>query len=138
MRVLSFKPQFENPIQAGTKLTTYRGRSRASKRPKGPPKIGEKLSLRKWIGRPYGKGSTHQEFARALCQQTFAARIEADDTPDGLRIALDGHWQLSPEITARYDGFATCAEMRSFFEKQGSLPFEGYCIRFSLIPLDAA
>lgn len=136
MRVLFFKERFEAPICAGTKDTTYRGRSRAAKRPKGPPKVGETLSLRKWIGRPYGKGSTVREFARATCQQTFAARIEADDTPEGLRIALDGVWQLSPDVTAQHDGFTTAAEMRAFFEQQGGLPFEGWAVRFLLIPLD--
>lgn len=67
MRVLFIKPRFEQPILDETKLTTFRGRSRASKKPKGPPKIGEILSFRVWVGRPYGKGSTVREGERPAC-----------------------------------------------------------------------
>lgn len=126
MRVLFIKPRFEQPILDETKLTTFRGRSRAAKRPKGPPKIGETLSFRVWVGRPYGKGSTVREVAKAICTRTPPVSIHS--APAGLVIRVNGVAQSDNDHVAKRDGFKHEQDMREFFEANGGLPFEGYAI----------
>lgn len=128
MRVLFIKPRFEQPILDETKLTTFRGRSRAAKRPKGPPKIGEILSFRVWVGRPYGKGSTGREVARAICTKTLPVSVEAERINHGLVIKFNSVSQLFTERIAKRDGFADVSDMREFFQANGGLPFDGYAI----------
>lgn len=131
MRVLFIKPRFEEPILSETKLTTFRGRSRAAKRPKGPPKVGETLSFRVWVGRPYGKGSTVREVAKAICTGTMPVSIHA--APAGLVIRINGVPQLFNHAIAERDGFKHEQDMREFFEANGGLPFEGYAICWEAI-----
>lgn len=133
MRVLFIKPRFEQPILSETKLTTFRGRSRAAKRPKGPPKVGETLSFRVWGGRPYGKGVPQIEVAKAICTETYPVRIEAEEEGPGLVIKVNGVPQLFTELIAKHDGFADVSDMREFFETNGGLPFEGYAIRWDSV-----
>lgn len=130
MRVLFIRTRFEQPILDGIKLTTFRGRSRAAKRPKGPPKIGELLSFRVWVGRPYGKGSTVREVACAICTETYPVSIAEERQGPGLVIHLNSCPQLASvvDLVAIRDGFAGVRDMRSFFEANGGLPFEGYAI----------
>lgn len=96
MRVLFIKPRFQ------TKLTTFRGRSRAAKRPKGPPKVGEILSFRVWGGRPYGKGVPQIEVAKAICTKTMPVSIHA--APAGLVIRVNGVPQRGNHEIANRDG----------------------------------
>lgn len=133
MRVLFIKDRFKQPILDETKLTTFRGRSRAAKRPKGPPKVGETLSFRVWGGRPYGKGVPQIEVAKAICSDTHPVSIEAEEGGSGLVIKVYDVPQLFPDAIARRDGFADISDMRAFFEANGGLPFKGYAIRWESI-----
>lgn len=131
MRVLFIKPRFKQPILDETKLTTFRGRSRAAKRPKGPPKVGVILSFRMWGGRPYGKGVPQIEVARAICTGASPASIHS--APAGLVIRVNGVAQSNNDYVARRDGFKHEQDMHEFFESNGGLPFEGYVIRWESI-----
>jgi len=128
MRVLFIKARFEQPILDETKLTTFRGRSRAAKRPKGPPKVGETLSFRVWVGRPYGKGSTVREVARAICTGTPSVFISQNDGK--LHWLIDGVCVHDPDATARRDGFTNATELIAWFAANGGLPFSGYSIEW--------
>lgn len=128
MRVLFIKPRFEQPILDETKLTTFRGRSRAAKRPKGPPKLGETLSFRGWVGIPYRKGSTVREVARAICIGTPSVFISSAN--GRILILIDGHHAHDPDATARRDGFVDARELLAWFAANGGLPFSGYAIEW--------
>lgn len=128
MRVLFIKERFEQPILTETKLHTFRGRSRAAKRPKGPPKIGELLSFRVWVGRPYGKGSTVREVARAICTGTPEVYLSYDS--GRIHLIIDGIRAHDPDATAMRDGFTSAAEMVAWFQANGGLPFSGYAIEW--------
>ncbi len=136
MRVLFIKPRFEQPILDETKLTTFRGRSRAAKRPKGPPKIGEILSFRVWVGRPYGKGSTVREVARAICTGTPEVHLSHDH--GRITIIIGGIRSHDPDATARRDGFVDAREMVAWFRENSGLPFSGYAIEWRDIIRDQA
>jgi hypothetical protein len=120
MNVFTFKPRFEAPALAGIKIHTLRGHRKDGK-PRA--KVGERISLRVWTGRPYA--SKQREFAQATVEQVYPVEIER--MRKGYWIGVAGVI-LPPEswnTLARQDGFADIREMLDWFEAEHGLPFKG-------------
>lgn len=112
MRVIMFQPQFHSAIWSGRKKSTIRRRARC--------KPGDELSLRKWSGRPYGKGTTQIELRSATCKSV---------TRLTLGISSQGNWWVirqtenGPELMnqnnlkhlAKIEGFDSVESMRDWF-----------------------
>lgn len=121
MNVFTFKPRFEAPILAGTKHLTIRA-PRRDARPRA--KVGERISLRVWRGRPYA--SKQREFAQATVLHVIPICVSKQGvhrTDEEPRFA-----RLCSKQVARRDGFTNWREMMAFFQGQHSLPFEGVMV----------
>ncbi len=120
MRVILFQPQFAELVRAGTKTQTIRRTARC--------KPGDKLSLRRWTGKPY---RSKQETLRTVtCTAVRSVRI-GEPWPDGL--VIDGVEMPTPDRArvARQDGFRCMTEMLDWFDEVHGLPFEGTIIEWS-------
>lgn len=118
--VLMFKPQFADDVEAGRKNRTMR-----------PPrkrkiKVGDRLDLRKWSGKPYA--SKQVKLREATCTAVHEVFIA---TARCIRI---DNVLVIPEILdafAKLDGFETSEQMIAFFDKEHGLPFCGDLIEFT-------
>lgn len=113
-----FKLRFREPILAGTKRQTIREPRRH------PPRIGERISLRVWEGRPYASPQV------ILGTATFLAEIPVDidwNPEEGLGVILDSVTLDAEQLDdfARCDGFADAKEMDLFWQKNKGYPFVG-------------
>jgi len=115
--VIMCQERFVNAIRAGTKRQTIR-----------PPRkrkisVGDKLSIRRWTGKPY---RSKQEIIR----ETEAVRVEA------IRFGFDymhfeSMWftSVNRDAFARADGFQDFDTMLAWFWKtHGPGEFSGICI----------
>ena len=117
MRVILFQPQFAEMVRSGTKTQTIRKTARC--------KPGEKLSLRRWTGKPYR--SKQETLREAVCTNISNVLIRAD------RIYIDGSplsWR-DEDALAVADGFSNCGEMLHWFGTTHGLPFRGCMIKWS-------
>jgi hypothetical protein len=121
MTVLTFQPRFAPLVIAGTKSQTVRGVR------KRPIKVGDRLSLRRWTGRPY---ASKQEMLReAVCVETAAVNIGRAFLELMVNdVELD---DAAANDFARRDGFADYSEMLDWFENVHGLPFAGVLIRWA-------
>lgn len=123
MRVIMFQPRFAALVESGEKLQTVRPT------PKRLVRVGDKLSLRQWTGKPYR--SKQRVLREAIVTQVQTIWF------DGCNIRLDG-WNIaagffptSPEHEfARADGFRGVVEMAEWFESTHRLPFTGIVIKW--------
>ncbi len=125
MNVFTFKDQFEASILAGTKLHTIRA-PRGDGRPRA--KVGERISLRVWTGRPYA--SRQREFGQATVDRVEGFTMQ--DTGHELLVRLGGRMvpleELNPLASA--DGFGSMIEMADWFSREHGLPFAGLMVRW--------
>jgi hypothetical protein len=135
MNVFIFQNRFEPLIVAGRKVHTIR-----APRKDGKPRatVHEAISLRVWVGKPYG--SNQREFARAVVVAVWRVRLTGC-----------GIWRIKPHFTERGyhyhdefvklghreialgDGFKSWTEMRDWFIAQHGLPFEGVLVEWRLV-----
>jgi len=123
--VKMFKAQFALLVKSGAKLQTVRPT------PKRMPKVGQRISLRQWIGKPY------RSKQRVLRESviTDVQTIWFDGCTirlDGKNIAEDFFPTTAEEAFARADGFENLNAMADWFRAtHRSLPFQGIVIKWS-------
>ena len=121
MKVLMFRPEFCDAVTSGRKRMTIRPAR------KYPVKVGERLSLRKWSGRPYG--SPHTVLLDTVCTATDYVTIGEH--------AITVYDAVYPEICpgadkfAQDDGFLDYKHMKEWFkDTHKCLPFRGIRIQW--------
>jgi hypothetical protein len=128
MKVIMFQPRFAPLVASGAKPHTIR------KQRKNPIKVGDKLSLRTWLGKPYR--SKQKVLREGFCICTRGIEI----TNLGFSVSVYGRdkWLIldieSCDKLAKKDGFANAGEMIQWFRDTHGLPFEGVLIEWSLTP----
>ncbi len=137
MRVLLFEPRFAERVADGRKRQTIRETARC--------KPGDRLSLRRWSGKPYR--SSQVELARGVCTEVLPVSIGHGEYGDGLRVGdrdlgydgVDGasRQRINDRMHfAQADGFASMTELLDFFRnrqqrgKPAAWPFTGVVIRW--------
>ncbi len=113
--VFMFQPQFAPDVEAGLKTQTVRGKR------KRRVNIGDRLSLRQWLGKPYR--SKQRVLREAIAYNRADIRLGKqvyDLQLHGHNLTTDGI-----EFFARADGFESGKAMFEWFEKTHGLPFEG-------------
>ena len=119
--VRMFQPRFAADVAAGRKLHTIR------QTPKILPKVGERISLRQWQGKPYRSKqivlaeSTITRVAKCIIQATWA-HVETTGF-----VRAPGYLN----VFARADGFANWLDMVEWFRTTHGLPFEGMLIEWA-------
>ncbi len=118
--VRMFKPQFAGLVARGEKLQTVRPT------PKRMPKIGDRISLRCWNGKPYR--SKQHVLREAEIIEVLPLEIQYDYS-----VHLDGRKLTSSECSAFAiaDGFGSPTELYNWFEETHGLPFHGVLIRWT-------
>ena len=109
MRVILFQDKFAKMVQSGAKKQTIRLTARC--------KPGDELSLRKWSGKPYR--SKQETLLNSVCTRVQDVRI------------YEGPATATSEMLARADGFASHAEMQTWFKNTHGLPFVGQQIEWA-------
>lgn len=115
MKVIMFQPRFAPLVASGVKPYTIR------KPRKNPIKVGDKLSLRTWTGKPYRS-------KQKILRDTVCVNVEP--------FKMDTHfiWQLGSDDLAKRDGFADAGDMVRWFKDTHGLPFEGVLIEWKVTP----
>jgi hypothetical protein len=104
----------------GTKTTTIR----APRKDKRDPKVGDTIVLRKWIGKPYGSGSTVEDLRKVTV--TSARRIRVNRQTRG--VFIDDEKQLANvvEKMAVADGFCGTWAMVDYLTSDKQPEFTGF------------
>ena len=113
MTAINFMPQFVPAIQNGNKRQTIR------KTRKYPIKVGDTLQLYTKLRTKYA-----ELIMEAICSEVCCVVIETT------RVLVDGKPIADLDKFAIADGFKNWQEMRAWFEKTHSLPFQGDLIRW--------
>ena len=117
--VRMFKPQFAGLVERGEKLQTVRPM------PKRMPKVGDRISLRCWEGKPYR--SKQKILREAIITAVSQIRISDDDVkieyPPPRECVFPSQHKF-----AVMDGFSNWFEMREWFRATHGLPFTGILI----------
>lgn len=121
MKVYLFKDRFSPLVESGVKRTTIRPKR------KNPTKVGDELSLRQWLGKPFrGK---QRILLVAKCLEVGTVDIVCVNGPacyfNG-KVMVGGLW----DKLARDDGFTGWEEMYCWFNQEHGLPFAGDWIRW--------
>jgi len=125
MVAYNFKEQFAGDVEDGAKLQTIRRDARC--------KVGDKLQL--YTGMRTKKC---RKLADAVCTAVIPVKIcDTEMFLNGERLhpgnALRGEYDDRDNDFAQKDGFDSFMDMADFFRQQyGSLPFEGFVIRWRL------
>ncbi len=119
MIVMTFQPRFAPLVGRGEKLQTIRAV------PKRMPKVGDKISLRKWTDKPYrSKQHVLMESTITKVKPVKLTRLHRVQFDDGILSCED-------EVAfAKADGFHSPSEMFEWFEANHGLPFEGIVIHW--------
>lgn len=119
--VYLFKPQFTRPVFTGVKCRTIRPERADGLR----PKVGDRVSLRQWSGKPYASKQS------ALRESTIV-RVSSVQIKKCGDVIVDGETLIHEQLTAfaHLDGFLTRGFMLEFFEKEHGLPFKGVLIEW--------
>lgn len=118
MKVIMFQDRFAELVRGGFKRQTIR-----KERKKYPIQIGDKLSLRKWKGKPYR--SQQIVLGEVTCLTALPIEVGEYSIWHGA-VCHCGH---ALDAFARADGFADFNEMRAWFERTHGLDtFKGVCI----------
>lgn len=115
--VKMFMRQFAPLVESGAKMHTVRPT------PKRMPKVGQRISLREWAGKPYRS-------KQRVLRESVITEVQTIWF-NGVSICLDGGCLSMPlvEAFARADGFDNSRAMADWFvANHGSLPFEGILI----------
>ena len=113
--VRMFKPQFAPLVEAGTKCQTVRPT------PKRMPKLGDLISLRCWLDKPY------RSKQRVLRESIIKTVASCEITETGVRV---GPFDENPDDFARADGFRDFEAMKSWFNETHGLPFRGILLKW--------
>lgn len=121
MRVLTFDPQFHSAVWSGRKSSTIRVLERRVQ-------PGEQLSLRKWDGRPYGKGVKQVELRSAVCKFVTPILIRLDSEGALVVVYYPGNSERERKLDAGtlfalalQEGFDDEGQMRSYFIGSGAI-----------------
>ena len=114
MRVILFQPRFAEMVKAGTKTQTIRCKARC--------KVGDKLSLRMWTGKPYR--SKQETLKEVVCTGVYIVSVELF----GYQVNGGEYDSVSPDEFAQADGFKDFGEMALWFGITHGLPFSGELI----------
>jgi hypothetical protein len=115
-----FQPRFVPAVKSGAKTTTIRPR------PKRMPKIGEKIRLERWTGKPYR--SKVEIIGESVI--VGVGEIYLRDTLEGIAPPLKCEAEfLNAQAVA--DGFSDYADMQDWFRREHGLPFRGILIRWA-------
>lgn len=118
MIVLMFKPQFAPLVLSGEKCQTIRPPRKRQIR------IGERVSLRKWAGKPYR--SKQPVLRESVITEVTPISITEDLVSLGSNeLALEQTWSL-----AKADGFNTLKDFFEWFRFTHGLPFYGVLIKW--------
>jgi hypothetical protein len=119
MKVLMFKPQFAEAVEAGTKRQTVRPTR------KSPIMAGDELSLRKWIGLPYRSPQILLRISTCTSTQPF------EITREGY-VKVDSQMLITKELEefAHADGFKNSDRLLIWFDETHGLPFRGTLIKW--------
>ena len=121
--VRMFAAQFATMVESGTKIQTVRPT------PKRMPKVGDKISLRCWTGKPYRSKQRVLQSADI----SRVAQFRLLELSKKMCVSIDecplSDWDA--EEFARADGFASLTEMAQWFRSANGLPFEGIVIYWS-------
>lgn len=121
-----FQDRFADKVESGLKPHTIR---KARKRPIA---VGDRLSLRKWLGKPYR--SKQKILRESECKDVREIEI----TNHGFYINRGTNWLILGndwcERLAKKDGFANAREMIQWFDDTHGLPFIGNLIEWSVAP----
>lgn len=113
--VRMFKPQFAPLVESGAKCQTVRPI------PKRMPKIGERISLREWTGKPYRSKQRVLREAE-ICDVCYCTVHVGGVLVDSIPQPADAF--------AFHDGFKSFEEMAAWFSEQHGLPFFGILIQW--------
>jgi hypothetical protein len=113
-----FQPRFADLVERGEKRQTIRPI------PKRIPRVGDRLSLRAWTGKPYRSKQRVLREAKVISIKIFSM------SDAGISLWTGGYWEYTtdPNAFAQADGFKNLAEMREWFRRDHGLPFEGIAI----------
>lgn len=121
MRVFTFDPQFHSAVWSGRKSSTIRSLKRRVQ-------PGDELSLRKWQGRPYGKGVKQLELRSAVCRFVTPLLIRLDSEGSLVVVYYPGNAERERTLDAGalfalavQEGFDTADDMRSYFIGAGAI-----------------
>lgn len=113
-----FMPRFVPLVLSGEKRQTVRPT------PKRIPKVGDRISLRAWTGKPYR--SKQQLLREAVVTDVLPVKLNvAAIMVDGCVLLDDEEWAF-----ARADGFNNPQDMLEWFNCRHGLPFKGVLIRW--------
>lgn len=125
-----FQPRFAPKVEDGTKRQTIRPERKDGR----TTKIGDELSLRSWIGKPY-RSKQRLLLPVKTCSDCADVSMQEEPFPGGgvyfvLKVA--GQKQSIPgvEEIAKADGFKDGFEMWKWFKDTHGLPFKGEIIRW--------
>lgn len=123
MIVKMFKPQFAPLVRLGQKHQTVRPI------PKRMPKVGDPISCREWIGKPY------RSKQRILCESVivWVAQVTIDLAPTMGCFIWVNSVMLGLVDASRFanaDGFESLKAMGEWFTKEHGLPFSGILIKW--------
>lgn len=117
--VRMFKPQFAPLVLSGVKCQTVRPT------PRRMPKVGDRISLREWKGKPYRSKQRLLRDAEITSVETVEIHhdrfVIAGKEPTPV-----GEWEF-----AKADGFNTPKDMLEWFAFEHGLPFKGIVIRWT-------
>lgn len=111
-----FKPQFAPLVESGEKCQTVRPT------PKRMPKVGDRISLRMWTGRPYRS-------KQRVLRDAIITEVSMCDITEHI-VAVKSYAVPCDEF-ALADGFKDFFELRDWFKSTHGLPFEGVVIKWN-------
>lgn len=126
MSVIMFQDRFADKVRDGSKIHTIRLPR------KRPIKRGDKLSLRRWIGKAYR--SKQEVLKECVCESALPLSLLQEDGKCYVVFGKDS-WNLSTQEINQLaidDGFSGPAEMLQWFQDTHGLPFHGTLIQWKL------
>lgn len=117
MIVRMFKPLFARLVECGAKCQTVRPV------PKRPPRVGDRISLRTWTGRPYR--SKQKVLCESVVRRVAAFRI---DESGSFYVDGRGLGRLARESFAQLDGFGNADDLFDWLRRLHGVPFDGIVI----------
>ena len=123
MPVLLFHSQFVPAVERGSKPHTIRPER------KRPIRVGDRLSLRCWMGKAYRPGSKQRVIKEVTCKRIRPVLMK--ERGGICMLQIDDHvlYIEECEAFARADGFSDFYQFWDYFKSQG-LPFKGSLIEW--------
>lgn len=125
MIVLTFQPRFAPLVKSGAKRQTIRLPR------KRPIRVGDRLSLREWTGRPY-MSPQRILVDDVPCTRISQIHIGVGEHRDEVMLGGQALDVILREKIAVSDGFDSWLAMRGWFSEQHGLPFTGVLIGWDI------